>query len=155
MQSTAKAIALVRDLSDKILDRMKNSATLNTCRQAFDANGWPMLFVSHNGNEAEGQPVVLIRIKGVDMISKDIFGNSEVAFAPHTLEFAWELSATANCPIPLLSDLCPIEFEAVKTGVRFQLKEVANMTAVSEAAINAITSPNADVDDINWPTKLV
>jgi hypothetical protein len=155
MQSVAKADALIRDLSDKLAKRLpSSSAGLNFLRVANDANGWPMLFISHNGNEAEGQPVVLIRIKNVDLVSKDIFGNSSYAYAPHTLEFAYELAATANCPIPLLSDLAACEFESIKTGVRYQLKEIANGTAVNEASINA-ASPNADLDELYWPTKLV
>lgn len=155
MQSTAKAQALSRDLADKLAKRYPSGAAgLNTVRQANDANGWPMIFLSHNANEAEAQPVVLIRIKNVDMVSKDIFGNSTFAYAPHTLEFAYELTATANCPYPTLADLASAEFESIKTGVRYQLKEIANGTAVTEAAINAAT-PNADLDELYWPTKSV
>lgn len=154
MQSVAKAEALVRDLSDKLAKRFPSGAAgLNFLRVANDANGWPMLFISHNGNEAEGQPVVLIRIKNVDLVSKDVFGNSSFAYAPHTLEFAYEL-ASANHPIPLDSDLASASFEAIKTGVRYQLKEIANGTAVSEVAINA-ASPSADLEELYWPTKSV
>src|SRR5581483_5689455 len=128
--SNAKAVALARDLADKLAKRYAGGSGLNTIRQAFDANGWPMIFVSHGGNEAEGQAVVLIRIKGVDAVSKDIFGNATTAYAPHTLELAYELTATSNCPIPTLADLAQAEFEAIKTGVRYQLKEIANATQV-------------------------
>jgi hypothetical protein len=154
MQSTAKAIALARDLADKLAKRYSpSSAGLNSVRQAFDANGWPMIFCSHNANEAEGQPVILIRIMNVDMVSKDVFGNSTSAYAPHTLELAYELAAS-NKPFPTLADLASAEFESIKTGVRYQLKEIANGTAVSEAAINA-KSADADIDELYWPTKSV
>lgn len=151
--SNAKAVALVRDLADKLSKRYAGGAGLNSVRQASDANGWPMLFISNAGNEAEGAAVVLIRIKGVDAVSKDIFGNATTAYAPHTLELAYELAA-ANKPIPTLADLASAEFEAIKTGVRYQLKEIANGTAVSEAAINA-AAPAADLDELYWPTKSV
>ena len=155
MQSTAKAVALVRDLADKLAKRFAPGASgLNSLRQAFDANGWPMVFISHNANESEGQPVILIRIKNVDMVSKDVFGNSTVAYAPHTLELAYELTSTANCPEVALADLAAAQFESIKTGVRYQEKAIANGTAVSEASINA-SSPIADHDELYWPTKSV
>lgn len=154
MQSTAKAIALSRDLADKLTKRFAGSASINTIRQAFDANGWPMLFLSNAGTETEGSAVILMRIKGVDMISKDIFGNATTAYAPHTLEFAYELTATSNKAIPTIADVLTAEFEAIKTGVRHQLKEIANGTAVTEAAINA-ASATVDIDELYWPTKSV
>jgi len=153
MQSAAKAEALVRDLADKLSKRYQNGPGVNSLRLANDANGWPMIFISANGNEAEGQSVILIRIRNVDMVSKDVFGNSTFAYAPHALELAYELSA-ANNPIPTDVDLITAEYEAIKTGVRFQLKEIANGTAVSEASLNA-AAPSADLEELYWPTKSV
>lgn len=152
MQSTAKAVALSRDLADKLAKRFAGGASINTVRQANDANGWPMIFLS-NGNEAAGQPVILIRIKNVDMVSKDIFGNATSAYAPHTLEFDYELTA-ANNPIPVDGDLFTAAFEAIKTGVRFQVKENANTVAVSEANLASATIV-ADLEELYWPTKSV
>ena len=154
MKSTAKAIALLRDVSDKLNIRLGQdtaSGYINTVRSAFDADGWPMLFLSANGNEAEGQPVILIRIKAADAVSTDVFGNDLIAFAPHALEFAYELTS-AGAPEPKHTDLLTAEFEAIKTGVVFQLKEIANGTAVTEAAINA-AAPLTNLEDIDWPTK--
>jgi hypothetical protein len=153
-QSNAKAVALARDLSDKLAKRFApGAAGLNTVRSAFDANGWPMLFISHNASEAEGQPVVLIRIKNVDAVSKDIFGNATSAYAPHTLELAYEL-ASSNDPEPTLADLEIAKYESQKLGCRYQEKQIANGTAVTEAAINAAT-PSNDLEDLYWPTKSV
>lgn len=154
MQSTAKAIALSRDLADKLAKRFPSGgAGIDTVRQAFDANGWPMIFLSHLANEAAGQPVILVRIKGVDMVSKDIFGNATSAYAPHTLEFDYELTA-ANNPIPIDGDLFTAAFEAIKTGVRLQVKENANGTAVTEANLASATIV-ADLEELYWPTKSV
>jgi hypothetical protein len=154
MQSTAKAIALARDLADKLAKRYApGAAGLNSVRQAFDAQGWPMIFCSHNGNEAEAQPVLAIRIRNVDAVSKDIFGNQTFAYAPHIIETAYEL-ASANCPEPSLADVAIAEFESIKTGCRWQLKEIANGTAVSEASMNA-ASANQDLEELYWPTKSV
>lgn len=153
MQSVAKAQALVRDLADKLSKRFQNGASINSLRQANDAQGWPMLFLSVSGNEAEAQPVILIRVRNVDLVSKDIFGGSSFAYAPHTLELAYEL-AGANNPIPTDVDIVVAEFEAMRLGARFQLKEIANGTAVNEASLNA-KAPDCDLEDLYWPTKSV
>lgn len=154
MQSTAKAEALVRRLQDDLSKRYAaGAAGLNSVRLSKDAQGWPMLFASHNGNEAAGQPVVAIRIRNVDMVSKDVFGGSTYAYAPHVLELAYELAAVAG-PIPSSADLAAADFESIKSGCRWQLKEIANGTAVSEASMNA-ASPAADLEELYWPTKSV
>lgn len=151
MKSLAKADALLRDVADKLKVRYAGSATIDTVRAARDAQGWPMLFLSDAGNEAAGQAVIALRIRANDAVSKDVFGNDLVAFAPHILEVAYELAA-ANNPIPTDADILIAEYEAIKTGVRIQLKELANGTAVTAANMDA-AAPAADLDDLYWPTK--
>lgn len=151
MKSLAKADALLRDVADKLKVRYAGSATIDTVRAARDANGWPMLFLSDAGNEAAGQAVIALRIKSVDAVSKDVFGNDLVAFAPHKLEIAYELAA-ANNPIAIDTDILIAEFEAIKTGVAIQLKELANGTAVTAANMDAATA-NIELDELYWPTK--
>lgn len=145
MKSTAKAQALLRDIADKL--KLRGFAA----RAAFDANSWPMLFVSPAGNEAEGQQVIAMRISAVDNVSKDVFGNSLIAFAPHALEVAYELDANGK-PIPASTLKLTVEREAILTGVKIQLKEIANGTAVSEASMNA-AAVVVELEDLNWPTK--
>lgn len=153
MQSNAKALALVRDLKDRLDIRLKGGAGLNQSREAFDSNNWPYLVISSGGNEAAGQPVILIRVSNVDAVSKDIFGNQTFAYAPHICELAYELNATAR-PIPASADLIKCEFESMSMGARYQLKELANGTAVTAANASA-ASPAADIDPLYWPTKSV
>lgn len=153
--NTAKAAALMRDLSDKLAKRLPaGAAGLNTIRQAFDANGMPEIFISHNGNEAAGQPVVYVRIKQIDAVSKDVFGNAMNAYAPHQLQTAVELQATPNIGNIFVAhaDLAAVEFEAIKTGVMWQHYELANGTAVTEANVNAATAIFS-LDDLYWPLK--
>jgi hypothetical protein len=153
-QSTAKANAILRDVADKLSKRyVAGAAGINTLRQAFDANGWPMIFLSHNANEAEGQPVILIRMMNVNAVSKDIFGNNLIAYAPHTVEVAYELNVP-GAPIPTSADRANADFETIKIGAEWQLKEIANGTAVNEASLNAAT-PVADLQELYWPTKSV
>ncbi|NJO48109.1 MAG: hypothetical protein HC840_00170 [Leptolyngbyaceae cyanobacterium RM2_2_4] len=151
MKSLAKADALLRDVADKLKVRLAGSATIDTVRAARDAAGWPMLFLSDAGNEAAGQPVIALRIKAVDAVSKDVFGNDLVAFAPHKLEVAYELTATDN-PIATDKDILIAEFEAIKTGVAIQLKELANGTAVTAVNMDA-AAVAIELDELYWPTK--
>lgn len=147
MKSTAKAVAILRDLSDKLKLRLPTA----TIRPANDANGWPMLFVSASGNEAAGQSVVGLRIMAVDMVSHDVFDNSTFAYAPHAFELAYELTASDN-PVAPDSLLVSVEYEAFKWGVKMQIKEIANGTAVTETSMNA-AAVLVELDDIQWPTK--
>jgi hypothetical protein len=149
MKSTAKAEACLRDLADKLALRFPTK----TIRQARDANAWPMLIVSASGNEAAGQSVIAIRMSAADAVSKDVFGNALTAFAPHTVEVAYELTAADN-PIPSDADLFKTLYEVFKIGAKTQLKEIANATAVSEASMNA-AAVAAEVEDLHWPTKSV
>lgn len=151
MKSTAKAEALVRGIADNLRVRLAGSASIDTVREARDSQGWPMLFLSDGGNEAAGQAVIALRIRAVDAVSKDVFGNDLVAFAPHALDLAYELAA-ANNPIPTDVDILKAEFEAIKTGVKLQLKELANGTAVTAANMDAAAAA-VELEDLYWPTK--
>ena len=88
------------------------------------------------GTVTEGSAVVYIEISNVDMVSKDIFGNQTYAYAPHILQLGYELTS-GGAPIPAIADLLTCEFEAIKSGVRLQIKQVANGTAVTPAYVNA------------------
>lgn len=154
--SNAKPIALLRDLGNKLQIRFQNGAGLNTLSQGFytDANGaiWPyILLYNASAGTGEGNPVVYIEISCVDAVSKDIFGGQLYAYAPELMQFGYELTS-GGAPIPSRSDLLVCEFEAIKTGVQQQLKEVANGTAVTPASVNA-ASPVVSLDELYWPTK--
>lgn len=151
MKSLSKAEALARDLAAKLKIRLAGSSTIDTVREARDASGWPLIVLSDGGVETAGAAVIGIRISAVDAVSKDVFGNALVAFAPHVLEVACELTA-ANNPIPTDVDLLIAEFECIKTGVKLQLKELANGTAVTEANMNA-AAVAVELEDLYWPTK--
>ena len=161
MYSNAKAVALLRDVADKLSKRLAYSGlSVNSVSTAFsgaDAAGgvWPYLLISQNGNVAEGQPVIYVKISAQDMISKDIFGNDTDSYAPHNLFVAYELSGAAGTnPIPNHADIGAVLFETIKTGVRLNLVELANGTAVTDANVSAAT-PILAIDELYWPTKNV
>jgi hypothetical protein len=151
--SIAKAEALMREMADRLAARLAGAAVgrVDSVRAAKDANGFPMLFLSHGGNEAAGQPVIVLRCLARDAVSKDIFGNAENAYTPHNLQMAYELDAAAKQKAAS-KDLEKVMFEACRPGIRIQILEIADGTAVSEASMNA-ASPSEEYDDLWWPLK--
>ena len=149
-KSTAKAEALARDLKERLRFRL-NAARIDTIREAKDANGWPMLFLSDGGVETAGNPVIALRIKAIDAVSKDVFGNANIAFAPHELELAYELDSSEAEPDR--KDIAIVLFECTKMGIKTLIKEIADATAVTESALNAASAAEALEFDKAWPTK--
>jgi hypothetical protein len=151
MKSISKAQAEMRDLKEKLDLRYANGAGINSSRLAADAQGWPMLFLSVSLNEAVAASVLAIRIKGLQMPAPDQFQQVQYAYAPHTLELAYELNG-AGSPIVSESDLMKAMFESTKTGITILQKEIANGTAVSEASMNAAVVLS-ELNDLYWPNK--
>lgn len=151
LESTTTAKGWARDLSDKLSIRFKSVSGLNTVRQVLDANDWPMLFCSHNGNEAAGQPVIAIRIMGVNVGAQDIFGNATIPFAPHVAQIACEQDVNGK-PTPANSDIMSVCYEVSKLGTKIADLEIAHNTAVSEASMNA-ASPAVTLDSLQFPGK--
>ena len=148
MKSIAKADATMRDLKSALDQRISGGQLdVNTVRAARDAEGYPMLFLSVGGNEAAGQPVVAVRMKPDDAVSKDIFGNANVAFAPHTIEVANEELAVSR------KDLAIVDAEVAKLGIKISVKDLAGGVSVTEAHMNA-AAPVAVIDWLQFPTKL-
>lgn len=149
LKSTAKSQATVRLLKDNLQMRLKATpgVALNTIREAFDAEGWAMLFVSVGGNEAAGQPVVAIRCKAIDAVSKDVFGLDMFAFTPHIVEMADEEDAVAAL------DKAACQHEVSQLGMAIQLKQMADGTAVTAVNMDA-AAPLATFDWMRFPTKL-
>jgi hypothetical protein len=160
LYSTSHSQSVARDLADDFSMRMKNSATINIVRQANDANGWPMIFLSHSasalppGNEAEGQPVIVIRLMNINVGAVDIFGNSTLPFTPTQCEVAYELQSS-GAPFPAFADLTTVLFQVSRTGVIVVNEPIANGTAVTEASMNAAQAagPAQVLKDIDWGFK--
>ena len=151
-KSTAKAESIIRQLKDSLSMRIKGSAAgrVDTIREAKDSEGYPYLVLSDAGNEAAGQPVILVRVKQSDAVSKDILGQDLKAFAPHLMEIAYELDGTEAEPSRL--DLQMLMWETAPFQVRTQIKEIADGTAVTVANADAAAIAE-DLDSIQWPTK--
>jgi hypothetical protein len=145
------SVGIARDLADQFKIRFSNNSGLNTVRQSQDVNGWPMIFVSHNANEAEGQPVVVLRLMNINVGAIDIFGNSTLPFTPTQCEVAYELGS-GGAPIPALADLIVCLFQPTRTGVIIVNEPIANGTAVTEASMNAAQAagPSQILKDIDW-----
>lgn len=135
MKSTAKAIAMMRGLKEKIGFRIAGSATIDTIREAFDANGYPMMWLSDGGVETSTNPCILLRCKPIDAVSKDIFGSALVAFSPSVLEFSYEVNGTPK-PYASAIDIALVLFECSKIGVKINEYEYASGTACTEANLD-------------------
>jgi hypothetical protein len=129
MKSLAKAEALSRGLKERLQFRGY------TVAESRDANGWPKLTL--NTDEAS------LKIVAADAVSKDIFGNDLVAFAPHRIEFASRDNAMTSLKV------AQIQTEIVKCGIEKQnVKTHATVLATAEAAAGT------DINfDLQWPTK--
>ena len=129
MKSIAKADALARGLKERLQFRGF------TVSESRDAEGWPKLTL--NSNEAS------LLIIAADAVSKDIFNNSLVAFAPHCIEFASRNDAMDTLKVS------KIELEVIKCGIeKMVVKTHATVLATAEAAAG-----DALVFDVQWPTK--
>jgi len=151
--NTAKADAIVRALQDNLEIRLAGSSTIDTVRAARDSNGYPCLFLSDAGNEAAGQPVIFIRVKQVDAGSKDVFNNALMAYAPHQMDIAYELTAGGK-PTPSELDVWKATFEGFNFGTLINQIQIANTVAVTIANVDAAT-PAQQLEWLRWPTKEV
>jgi hypothetical protein len=130
MKSTAKAITLSRSIKEKLQFRGF------TCVESFDTNGWPKLTI--NTDEAS------ITITGQDAVSKDVFGNDLVSFAPHNCAFASRNDAMSTLKVS------KIMLEIAKTGIEktaIHVHATVLATAEASAPVEVLTA------DVQWPTK--
>lgn len=126
-KSTAKAEALSRDLKDRLEQRGL------TVAESKAAGGWPRLVI--NTDQAS------IEIEAIDAVSKDVFGNDLVAFAPHEARVA-SVDAQGK------AELASILLELGKTAIdKTFLSEGANLATAEGAAATEI------IWDVRWPTK--
>lgn len=150
IKNIAKAQALVRELKERLELRLAGSARLDTVREASDTEGFPALILSDGGVETAGDPVIAIRIKQIDAVSKDVFNNAMNAYSPHVCEVAYELDGTEAEPDR--KDLALVMWEVARNGVKVQIKEIADGTAVTLAAMDA-ADPAEELDDLRHPNK--
>lgn len=148
LKSTAKSQATMRLLKDNLKMRLASTAgvALNTVREANDSQGWAMLFVSVGGNESAEQPVIALRCKAIDAVSKDVFGNDMFAFTPHILELASDITAVSALQLQV------VQHEADQMGMTLQLKAVTADAQVTAANMDSATV-QATLDWMRWPTK--
>jgi hypothetical protein len=126
-KSTAKAEALARDLKDRLELRGF------TVAEEKIAGGWPRLVIDTDQASVE--------IEGTDAVSKDVFGNTNLSFAPHDARFA---SADAQSK----QDFSKIYTEIAKTGIEKTTVKNGATLAAAEA-----TAGEEVIADVRWPTK--
>ena len=151
LYSLDHAIGVARDLADDFQMRFANGTGINTVRQTQDANGWPMIFLSHNATETESNSVICVRLMNINVGAIDIFGNATLPFTPTQCEIAYELTS-GGAPIPTTADYTDVVFQVTRTGVIVVNEPIANGTAVTEASMNAAQAagPAQVLRDLDW-----
>ncbi len=155
--SNQKIQAVARDLGNRLAIRFANNTEaggVNTVSYAQDANGGQLIYLSNAADGlGEGEPVILVYLQQIPMVSNDIFGNPELAYNPSTSSLSYELNG-AGAPIPTQADLDTVMWELFPFGIAFKLAPIPNGTAVSQAAAAAsLTAPTLSIDQLYWPTK--
>lgn len=154
--SNQKIQAVARDLGNRLAVRFQNNAEaggVDTVSYAQDANGGQLIFLSKSGTLTESNPVILVYLQQVSMVSNDIFGNAELAYTPSTSSISYELNS-AGAPIPTQADLDQVKWELFPFGIAYKLAPIANGTAVTQAsAATSLAAPALSIDQLYWPTK--
>jgi hypothetical protein len=155
--SNSKIAAVARDLGNRLQIRFANNAEaggVNSVSYAQDANGGQLIYLYNSGSGlGEGNPVLLVYLQQISMVSNDIFGNPELAYTPSTSSLSYELNA-AGAPIPTQADIDTVLWELFPFGIQFNLAPIAHGTAVSQAAAAAaLAAPSVSLDQLYWPTK--
>lgn len=155
--SNNKIAAVARDLGNRLQVRFQNNAEsggVNAIQYAQDANGGQLIYLYNSADGlGEGEPVILVYLQQIPMVSNDIFGNPELAYTPSTSSISYELNG-AGAPIPTQVDLDTVKWELFPFGISYKLAPIANGTAVSQAAaVASLVAPTLSIDQLYWPTK--
>jgi hypothetical protein len=154
--SNQKIQSVARDLGNRLAVRFANNTEaggVDTVSYAQDSNGGQLIFLSKSGVVTESNPVILVYLQQIPMVSNDIFGNPELAYTPSTSSISYELNS-AGAPIPTQADLDTVMWELFPFGIAFKLAPIANGTAVTQASAAAsLVAPTLSIDNLYWPTK--
>ena len=117
MSSTAKAVAVARQLEEEYKIRLSALSVVVT----FGSAGDPLIQV---GTGAPGAAGALIRVKPISWpLAKDIFGQSAIQYGPHVLQIATEdVFGDINTSQQCLSLLGPL----LQKGMKVEWYVVAN-----------------------------
>ena len=153
--SNQKIQAVARDLGNRLAVRFANNAEaggVNTISYAQDSNGGQLIYLYNSADGlGEGEPVILVYLQQISMVSNDIFGNPELAYTPSVSQISYELNS-AGAPIPTQADLDTVKWELFPFGIKYNLAPIANGTAVTQASA-AAAAPTVSLDNLYWPTK--
>lgn len=148
LKSTAKSLATARVLKDNLQMRLAQAGvTLNTVRETQDAQGWGVLFVSVGGDEAAEQPVIAIRIRAIDAVSKTVLGGDLFAATPHRIEMAFDATAVTMLQVQA------VQHEVDAMGMAVEVKNLTADAAVTTAAMD-LAAPALVLDWVRYPNKL-
>lgn len=140
MATTAKAIAIHRELLDKVSKRV--AATLPVRVDSTDANGNPVTTLSQDATPVAGEKIIVIRTQTISWdLGTDSLGLAANKFTPHVIQVCTETNfqgTTDNVnDILTPAELLPVFFEASRTGTVVEWYRSANATAPATAQMTA------------------
>lgn len=145
MLSIAKSQATMRMIKERLNFRFADQAL--SCAESFDSEGFPVLTLS-DGSAATTEKVLLIRCKQQDAVSKDIFGNSHYAYAPHVIQIGYEDASAL-----IASDWAKAIMEIGKVGMKVEIYKATAGAIPVLADFVAGKLESALEFDVLWPTK--
>jgi hypothetical protein len=118
MATTAKAVAIMRELKDKVSKRV--AATMSYAVSSADASDNPVLTLSYDATPATGEKVVVLRVRPITWTSKDVMGNADTMFTPNYVDVCTEANYAATndniADILTPAELLPVIGECIQTG---------------------------------------
>jgi hypothetical protein len=121
----SKVIELAQSLKESLKRRY-------TVTEGYDTSGLPTLLI---GAGTAGSQSAFIRVKPIDSIGTDSFGNAQRSFGPHAIQIVVETSTIADVALLTEANKLFVMGEAMGRGTRVELYMSANGNAVDVADI--------------------
>lgn len=147
--ATEKAISFSRDLKDALAVRLSDL----TWVESFDSNNDALLT---GGAGVAGNPNVVIRIKPVASIQKDILGLAQNVYTPHKIQVAFEGNAsTTTSTLPNTANtmkyVAAILGEVLSKGCTTEVWLGPTGTAPTASTFDTAGYNKASFDSLYWP----
>jgi hypothetical protein len=151
MATSAKAVAIARELADKWTKQV--ATTLPVLVQTVDANGNPVITLSSDPTPATGEKVIVVRVSPMTWTSTTVIGTTTSQPCPTIVELCTEANyASTNDNIAdILTpvELLPVLAECVKTGCMVKWYVITNGTVPSTSVMTS-TYLVASYQDLYW-----
>lgn len=137
MANSYKAVALARELANKLYQRLPRTFVIS---QLFDTTDGNPYITINDGTPAAGEPNFLIKVKSVDWTTaQDVLGLNQTVYTPHVIQLVTEADPTggAGADPTTRAQLLPVIGQCVLMGAILEWYESASGVAPSLSTITA------------------